>query len=68
MKQVKGSDQHTAESLTHFSMEKGNLIMADAGYGTAKNDIYAQEQSADVILRITPKNFCLYDADGKKFS
>ena len=68
MKQVKVSDQHTAESLTHFSMEKGNLVMADAGYGTAHNYIYAQEQGADVILRITPKNFCLYDADGEKIS
>lgn len=42
--------------------------MADAGYGTAQNYIYAQEQGADVILRITPKSFCLYDADGKKIS
>ena len=68
MKQVKVSDKHTAESLIHFSMEKGDLVMADAGYGTAQNYIYAQEQDADVILRITPKNFCLYDADGKKIS
>lgn len=66
MKQVKVSDKHTAESLAHFSMKKGDLIMADAGYGTAQNYIYAQEQGADVILRITPKNFCLYDADGEK--
>lgn len=42
--------------------------MADAGYGTANNYIYAQEQQADVIFRITPKNFCLYDADGNKIS
>lgn len=68
MKQVKVSDQHTTESLVHFSMEKGDLVMADAGYGTAQNYIYAQEQGADVILRITPRNFCLYDADGKKIS
>ena len=68
MKQVKVSDKHTAESLIHFSMEKGDLVMADAGYGTAQNYIYAQEQGADAILRITPKNFCLYDADGNKFS
>lgn len=40
--------------------------MADAGYGTAQNYIYAQEKKADVILRITPKNFCLYNADGNK--
>ena len=67
MKQVKVSDQHTAESLAHFSMKKGDLVLADAGYGTAQNFIYAQEQGADVILRITPKNFCLYDAQGEKF-
>ena len=67
MKQVKVSDQHSAESLAHFSMKKGDLILADAGYGTAQNFIYAQEQGADVILRITPKNFCLYDAQGEKF-
>ncbi len=64
MKKV--SDKHAAESLVHFSMKKGDLIMADAGYGTAQNYIYAQEQGADAILRITPKNFCLYDADGEK--
>ena len=64
--EVKATDKHTAESLTHFSIKKDDLVMADAGYGTAHNYIYAQEQQADVILRITPKNFCLYDADGNK--
>ena len=68
MKQVKVPDQHTAESLAHFSMKKGDLVMVDAGDGTAQNFIYAQEQGADVILRITPKNFCLYDAQGEKIS
>lgn len=68
MKQVKVTDHHTAESLTHFTLEKGGLVMADAGYGTAQNLIYAQGLGADVILRITPKAFCLYDADGKKIS
>ena len=68
IKQVKVSDQHTAESLTHFSMGSGDLILADAGYGTAQNYIYAQSQGADVILRITPKNFLLYDANGTKIS
>lgn len=68
MEQGKVTDHHTAESLAHFSMTKGDLVMADAGYGTARNYIYAQEQQADVILRITPKSFCLYDADGGKIS
>lgn len=68
MYEVKVTDKHTAESLTHFSIKKDDLVMADAGYGTAHNYIYAQEQQADVILRITPKNFCLYDVDGNKIS
>lgn len=66
MHQIKVTDKHTAESLGHFSLKKGDLVMADAGYGTAHNYIYAQEQQADAILRITPKCFCLYDADGNK--
>ena len=68
MYEVKVTDKHTAESLTHFSIKKDDLVMANAGYGTAHNYIYTQEQQADVILRITPKNFCLYDVDGNKIS
>lgn len=68
MYEVKVTDKHTAESLTHFSIKEDDLVMADAGYGTAHNYLYAQEQKADVILRITPKNFCLYDADDNKIS
>ena len=64
--EVKVTDKHVAESLKHFSIKKDDLVMADAGYGTAQNYIYAQEKKADVILRITPKNFCLYNADGNK--
>ena len=58
MYEVKVTDKYTA----------GSIIMADAGYGTAHNYIYAQEQKTDVVLRITPKYFCLYDADGNKIS
>lgn len=60
------TDKHTAKSLEHFSLGKNDLVFADAGYGTAHNYIYEVKQQADVILRITPKNFCLYDEDGNK--
>lgn len=66
MYEVKVTDKHTAESLKHFSLKKDDLVIADAGYGTSQNYIYAREQQADVILRITPRNFCLYDVDGNK--
>lgn len=68
MYEVKVTDKHTAESFTHFSITKDDLVIVDAGYETAHNYIYAQEQHTDVVLQITPKCFCLYDADGNKIS
>ncbi len=41
MKQIKVTNHHTAESLSYFTFEKGDLVMADAGYATAQNYIYA---------------------------
>lgn len=64
--QIQVSDHHTAESLQHFSMKPGDIFLADAGYGTAKNYAYATEKKADVILRMTPSNLPIYDVDGKK--
>ena len=44
MKQIKVTDHHTAESLSHFEFRKGDLGMGDTGYGTAQDFIYAHEQ------------------------
>lgn len=52
--QIKVTDHHTAESLSHFELKAGDLAIADAGYGTARNYIYAQEHQADVF------GFCKY--------
>ncbi len=41
MKQIKVTNHHTAESLSYFTFEKGDLVMADAGYAAAQNYIYA---------------------------
>lgn len=59
MQQLLVTDYHTAEHLEHFSMKKGDIFLADAGYGTARNYAYAMEQQADVILRVSPSNFCV---------
>ena len=52
--------------ITGYLMELWVTLFA--GCGKAHNYIYAQEHQADVILRITPKNFCLHDMDGNKIS
>ena len=68
MEQIRVTDLHTAESLSVFCMHKGDLILADAGYGKAANYLEARRQGADVILRITPSHISVYDADGNKLS
>ena len=64
--QVKVTDKHTAESLCHFSMKPGDISIADTAYATAKNYAYAVEQKSDVILRMNPQNFSLYNMSGER--
>lgn len=42
------------------------VFLVDAAYGTDGNYAYALEQQANVMLRISPNNFCVYDAKGNK--
>lgn len=65
MDQIHVTDHHTAESFEPFSLKKEDLVLADAGYGKARNYAYAREQGCDVILRITPSHFRMEDQDGK---
>lgn len=43
-----------------------NILLVDAS--VIRQDGKKQEQQVDVILRITPKTFCLYDTDDNKIS
>lgn len=55
MSHIKLTNNHTTESLTHYEMKEGDLFLADAGYGTVSNFIFAQQKKADVILWVSPK-------------
>jgi len=65
--QVKVTGNHTPESLSVFTLKKDDIILADAGYELAKNYSYIQKNDADVIFRITPNHFSLYNAEGEKY-
>ena len=66
IQQVRITDYHTAESFCMFSFQKEDIVLADAGYGKAKNYAYAMQQGCDVILRISPNHISFVDADGEK--
>lgn len=54
------SDNHTAESVCHFPIEKGALYLADRGYGYASQLSCMIENQADFIFRISLRKIKLY--------
>jgi hypothetical protein len=55
------TDDRTGEGFRHYTLNKGDLCLADAGYGTTTNIVIAIESGADVIVRITPNHIRLYN-------
>ena len=54
------SDNHTAEKVSHFSIEKGALYVTDRGYGRTTQFAALMDAGADFIIRITPSHVKLY--------
>jgi Transposase DDE domain len=60
------TDQHTGESLVHFSLGPGDIALADRGYAYATPIVVTVRKQADVILRMSPAHLPVYDADGQR--
>ena len=68
VQQVQITDVHTAESFSLFSMKPGDLVLADAQYGTVNHYLTAREQQVDVLLRFSPNHLVLYEETGERLS
>jgi len=64
MNEVKVTDQHTAESFSHFGIKENDIYIADAGYGRMSQYEYVCSKNADIIFRITPGIFSLFNERG----
>jgi hypothetical protein len=67
MDEVVVTDQHSAERLAHFTLQPGDIAVADHGYGSRSSVATAVRQGADVVLRITPATFPVETAAGVPF-
>ena len=67
MDEVVVTDQHSAERLAHFTLQPGDIAVADHGYGYRASVATAVRQGADVVLRITPATFPVETATGQAF-
>jgi Transposase DDE domain len=65
LSEVTVTDEHTAESLAHYRLQAGDVVVADNGYGYRRSVALLAQQHADGIFRITPSTFPLQDASGQ---
>jgi len=61
----KVTDYHTGESLEHFPIESGDLILADRGYCRRKDICYVLESQGDALIRFNYSSLPLKDKHGK---
>jgi hypothetical protein len=58
------SDVHTGETLKHFTLAPGDVVLADRGYAQCQGMRAALDQGAALIVRLNPFSVVLGDAAG----
>jgi hypothetical protein len=59
------TDAEIGESLVHFDIQRGDVVMADRGFAKRPSLRYAVQRQADVILRASLTNLPLHDQRGR---
>ena len=63
---VQVTDAHTGESLRHYPLQDGDVVVADRGYNSAQALIECADRGVAVVVRYNPHSLNLYDAAGAK--
>ena len=64
--EVHVTEASVGESLTHFAISKGDVIMADRGYANRRGLRHVVKHKADVVLRANLTNLPLLDQSGQR--
>ena len=63
---VKVTDAHEGESLRHYPLRDGDVVVVDRGYNSARALIECADRGVAVVVRYNPHSLNLYDAAGAK--
>jgi hypothetical protein len=63
---VKVTDAHEGESLAHYPLQDGDVVVADRGYNSARAVIECADRGVAVVVRYNPHSLNRYDAAGAK--
>ena len=59
------TDEHTAESLTHYPLQDGDVAMTDRGYNQVAMWMEIADRGVGLIVRYNPHGLHFHDAAGK---
>jgi hypothetical protein len=63
---AKVTDAHEGESLAHYPLRDGDVVVVDRGYNSARALIECADRGVAVVVRYNPHSLNLYDAAGAK--
>lgn len=63
--QVTVTDRHVGESLLHYRLRPGDIVLTDNGYGYRRSIALVVKLQAHTVVRITPSSFPLEDKQGQ---
>ncbi len=59
------TDKHTGESLKHFTLQAGDLAIADRGFCHPRPMLEAAKNGADLLVRLSGHSVPLFDRQGR---
>jgi hypothetical protein len=65
MDQLQLTDRHQAESLAHFALAEGDVLVTAAGYPVPSSVEVTQQSKSSLLQRTTASHLHLEDADGQ---
>ena len=60
------TDKHTGESLAHFPLGRGDLVLADRHYATAEGIVAAVQRHVALVLRMSAQRLPVFQPEGTR--
>ena len=63
---IEVTNKHVGESLKHFQLQEGDIVVVDRGYNHPQEIINISDQGVLITLRLNPNSMRLYSVGGKQ--
>jgi hypothetical protein len=63
---IEVTDKHVGESLMHYKLQEGDVLVVDRGYNHPKEIIAVSSQGVLITLRLNPNSMRLYTVGGEE--